>query len=155
MRIEPGDLDADDVVTLLREHLADMHATSPPESVHALPVDGLRDPTVIFVTARADDGALLGCGALKRIGPDAVELKAMRTATAARGRGVGSAVLRHLLDVACTLGCTTVYLETGSMEYFAAARRLYARHGFVETGPFGGYGPDPLSTFMALRLDAS
>ncbi|WP_413452955.1 GNAT family N-acetyltransferase [Georgenia phoenicis] len=152
VRIEPGDLDAADVRALLGEHLADMYATSPPESVHALSDEGLREPAVTFFTARDDDGVLLGCGALKQLDDGAAELKTMRTVTAARGRGVGSAMLTHLLGVARARECTAVYLETGSMEYFAAARRLYARHGFVETGPFADYAPDPLSTFMVLRL---
>ena len=154
VRIELGNLDAADVTALLREHLEDMHATSPPDSVHALTDDGLRQPDVTFFTARDADGALLGCGAIKQLDADAAELKSMRTVAAARGRGVGAAVLTHLLGVARERGCTAVYLETGSMDYFAAARRLYARHGFVETGPFGRYAPDPLSTFMVLQLSA-
>ncbi|PYG01892.1 putative acetyltransferase [Georgenia satyanarayanai] len=152
MRIEPGNLDTQDVAALLREHLQDMYATSPPESVHALTDEGLRGADVTFFTARDDDGALLGCGAIKRLGEGAAELKTMRTVTAARGRGVGSAMLAHLLGVARERGCTSVHLETGSMDYFASARRLYARHGFLETGPFGDYAPDPLSTFMTLQL---
>lgn len=155
MRIEAGDLDAPDVQDLIREHLDDMLATSPPESVHALSDEGLRHPAVSFFTARDDDGALLGCGAIKQLGDDAVELKTMRTVRTARGRGVGAAMLAHLLQEARERGVASVHLETGSMEYFAAARRLYARHGFAETGPFGDYGPDPLSTFMALRLSAA
>ncbi len=155
MRIEAGDLDAPDVQDLIREHLDDMFATSPPESVHALSDEGLRHPDVTFFTARDDDGALLGCGAIKQLGDDAAELKTMRTVRAARGRGVGAAMLGHLLQVARERGAASVHLETGSMEYFAAARRLYARHGFAETGPFGDYAPDPLSTFMALRLSAA
>lgn len=155
MRIEAGDLDAPDVQDLISEHLDDMFATSPPESVHALSDESLRQPDVAFFTARDDDGALLGCGAIKALGGDAAELKTMRTVRAARGRGVGAAMLEHLLRVARERGVASVHLETGSMEYFAAARRLYARHGFAETGPFGDYGPDPLSTFMALRLSAA
>ncbi|ROR72367.1 GNAT family N-acetyltransferase [Bogoriella caseilytica] len=147
-----GDLTAEDVTALLREHLVDMYATSPPESVHALSTDALRDPAVSFYTARSEDGALLGCGAIKRLSAQAAELKTMRTVRAARGRGVGSAMLRHLVGVARERGYATVYLETGSMDYFAAARRLYARHGFVETGPFGDYTPDPMSIFMRLEL---
>lgn len=152
MLIEPGDVDAADVAELLREHLHDMYATSPPESVHALTDEGLRAPDVTFFTARDDDGTLLGCGAIKHLDARTAELKTMRTVTTARGRGVGSAMLAHLLGVARTRGCTVVHLETGSMDYFAAARRLYARHGFAETGPFGDYAPDPLSTFMTLQL---
>lgn len=76
----------------------------------------------------------------------------MRTARAARWQGVGSAMLRHLLDVALVRGRRRVLVETGSQEFFAPARRLYARHGFVVRGPFAGYVQDPNSVFMELRL---
>ena len=142
----------DDVLALLQEHLDDMYATSPPESVHALDVERLRVPEITFVTARDADGALLGCGALKRHDADLGELKSMRTTAAARGRGVATAVLASLLDVARHHGLARVSLETGAEDYFAAARRLYARHGFVECPPFADYTDDPNSVFMTLPL---
>lgn len=141
-----------DVVGLLEEHLADMYATSPPESVHALDLTALLQPEITFVTARDGDGTLLGCGALKRLDDGHGELKSMRTAAAARGRGVAAAVLEHLLALAAEQGHTRVSLETGPQEYFAAARRLYARHGFAECGPFGDYRLDPHSVFMTREL---
>jgi putative acetyltransferase len=144
----------DDVRALLAEHLADMFATSPPESVHALDLDGLLAPGVTFVTARDAVGDLLGCGALAEAAPGLGELKSMRTARSARGRGVASAVLAHLLGVAVARGYGRVSLETGSQDFFAPARRLYARHGFAECGPFGGYALDPHSVFMTLALPA-
>ena len=140
-----------DVVALLSEHLADMYATSPAESVHALDVDRLAVPSVLFVTAR-EDGRLLGCGALKDLGGGHGEIKSMRTAHDARGRGVAAAVLRRLLDEARRLGMTRVSLETGTQEYFAAAVRLYRRHGFVDCGPFGEYVLDPNSRYMTIAL---
>ncbi len=141
-----------DVARLLTEHLEEMHATSPAESVHALPHEALAAPGVTLVAAR-DGDVLVGIGALKQHGAGLGELKAMRTTASARGRGVGAAILLHLLDVARTAGVARVSLETGSEQHFAPARRLYARHGFVECGPFADYRPDPLSTFMTLRLD--
>ncbi|MCK0115446.1 putative acetyltransferase [Isoptericola sp. CG 20/1183] len=147
---------APDVRALLDEHLADMFATSPPESVHALDHAALLAPSVTFLTARDADGTLLGCGALSELpspGPGATghgELKSMRTARAARGRGVATAVLDRLLGLAAERGYTRVSLETGPQDYFAAARRLYARHGFVGCGPFGSYVEDPHSVFMTL-----
>lgn len=143
-----GGLDRPDVLSLLGEHLADMFATSPPESVHALDVSALRDRSVEFWTARSDDGVLLGCGALKDLGGGHGEIKSMRTTAAARGRGVATALLGHLLDRARDRAMTRVSLETGTEDYFAAARRLYRRHGFAECEPFGDYVLDPHSVFL-------
>jgi putative acetyltransferase len=151
MEIEIDDPARDDVVALLAEHLADMHATSPAESVHALDVAGLLAPEITLWTARRD-GHLLGCGALKELAPDHAEVKSMRTATSARGTGVATAILRHLLDRAAGRGCTRVSLETGSQDFFEPARRLYARHGFTRCGPFGDYVEDPHSVFFTLVL---
>jgi putative acetyltransferase len=151
VRIEIDDLSGTDVAELLAEHLADMHATSPACSVHALDLDALRAPSVTVWTAR-DGDVLLGCGALKELDRRHGELKSMRTAAAARGRGVGGAVLRHLLDVARERGYARVSLETGAQPFFAPAHRLYARHGFVACEPFGDYVLDPSSVFMTLEL---
>ncbi|MFC4626745.1 GNAT family N-acetyltransferase [Promicromonospora alba] len=157
----------DDVRRLLDEHLTDMFAASPAESVHALDHSALLAPTITFWTAR-DDGTLLGCGALSRLdatgdpdhtGPGSTgphgEIKSMRTAAHARGRGVASALLGEVLAEAHRRGYTRISLETGPQDYFAAARRLYARHGFAECGPFGSYTLDPYSVFMTLELRAT
>jgi putative acetyltransferase len=150
----------DDVRALLDEHLADMYATSPPESVHALDLAALLAPSVTFLTARGADGTLLGCGALSELAPTTPgspghgELKSMRTARAARGRGVATAVLGRLVELAAERGYGRVSLETGTQEFFAPARRLYARHGFAECGPFGRYVLDPHSVFMTRELPA-
>ncbi len=140
-----------DVVALLAEHLADMHATSPAESVHALDVTALRVPAVTFWTARRD-GALLGCAALKELEPGHGEVKSMRTATGSRGAGVATALLVHVLDEGRRRGYARISLETGSQEFFAPARRLYARHGFSECGPFADYVLDPHSVFFTRLL---
>ena len=142
-----------DVLQLLGEHLADMYATSPPESVHALDPAALAGPGISFWTAR-QDSLLLGCAALKHLASGDAEIKSMRTANAARGRGVASALLRHVLAEARDSGYERLFLETGSQEFFAPARRLYERHGFVGCPPFAGYEADPNSVFMSLHLDA-
>lgn len=151
MRIDLDDPLRDDVRALLDEHLADMFATSPAESVHALDHGALAAPGVTFWTAR-DDERVLGCGALKELSASHAEIKSMRTTPAARGRGVASLVLGHLLAEARARGYERVSLETGPQEFFAPARRLYARHGFAECGPFGDYVLDPYSVFMTLEL---
>ncbi|MFE9233232.1 GNAT family N-acetyltransferase [Cellulosimicrobium funkei] len=152
VRVVAEDPTTPDVLALLQEHLDDMYATSPPESVHALDVERLRAPDITFVTARSADGGLLGCGALKQHDATLGELKSMRTTAAARGRGVAATVLAHLLDAARDRGLDRVSLETGTEDYFAAARRLYARHGFVPCGPFADYTDDPNSTYLTLSL---
>lgn len=151
IEILPDDLRGADVAALLQEHLDDMHRHSPPESVHALDLDKLRRPQISFWVAR-DGDALLGCGALKQLDARHGEIKSMRTANAHRGRGVGAAMLEHILGEARRRGYTRLSLETGTPAAFDPARRLYARHGFVECGPFGDYVPDPYSTFMTLEL---
>ena len=145
-----------DVHELLSQHLADMFATSPAESVHALDHSALSAPSIAFWTAR-EDGNLLGCGALKLLdspsGPARHgELKSMRTTASARGRGVATRLLLHILDDARSRNLERIYLETGTENYFAPARRLYARNGFTECQPFAEYRPDPNSVFMELRL---
>lgn len=142
-----------DVRLLLDEHLADMYATSPVESVHALDHTALAAPNITFWTAR-EHSVLLGCGALKELSPTWGELKSMRTAPSARGRGVAALMLAHIVRHARACRMTRISLETGAEDYFAAARRLYHRAGFVECPPFAGYSIDPNSVYLTLLLNA-
>lgn len=151
MEIAIDDPAREDVARLLAEHLADMYATSPAESVHALDVAALGAPDVTFWSARRD-GVVVGCGALKELAADHGEVKSMRTAAGARGTGVATAVLLHLVGEARARGYRRLSLETGTQDFFAPARRLYERHGFVACAPFAGYGPDPTSAFFTLAL---
>ena len=140
-----------DVRLLLNEHLADMFATSPADSVHALDHSALSAPSITFWTAR-EDGALLGCGALKQLDATAGEIKSMRTTPAARGRGIAALLLTRILADAQDRGFEQLYRETGSEEFFAPARRLYDRHGFTDCPPFADYTLDPHSVFMQRTL---
>lgn len=149
--ISVDDPRAADVRLLLEQHLAFANRHSPPEDVHALDIDGLLDPAVTFFSCR-DDGALLGVGALKLLGAGHAEVKSMHTARAVRGRGVGRALLEHLIAAAREQGCHRVSLETGTMTAFAPARALYAAAGFTPCGPFGDYRESPNSTFLTLAL---
>lgn len=152
MEITIDDLTRPEVIALLEEHLQDMHAITPPGSVHALDLSALRGPGVTFWTAWEGD-TLLGCGALKEIDPTHGEIKSMRTPARLRRRGAGQAILAHIVAVARSRGYRRLSLETGATEAFAAAHRLYERHGFIDCGPFDGYGPDPHSRFMTLSLE--
>jgi putative acetyltransferase len=151
MRVEIDDPERPDVYALLEEHLRNMYALSPPESVHALDVSRLKGPEITFWSVR-DGDTLLGCGALKEIDPEHGEVKSMRTPQALRRRGAGRAVLIHILSEARRRGYKRLSLETGSMDAFLPAQKLYESFGFTYCGPFADYKPDPYSVFMTLTL---
>lgn len=151
LQISRADLGDPLLRAFLVAHLRDLAPTAPAESQHALDLDGLARPEVRLWAAHAD-GEVVGTGALATVEHEHDELKSMRTDPARRGTGIASALLSHLLDDARSRGVRRVSLETGSMEFFAPARRLYARAGFEECAPFGSYAPDPLSVFMTVSL---
>jgi putative acetyltransferase len=142
---------SDDVRTLLDRHMAFARDVTPPDHVHAMAVDDLMGPAVTFFSARRD-GVLLGVGALKRLDETHAELKSMHTSEAARGQGVGRAMVDHLLAVAADRGYQRVSLETGTGEAFAPARALYAKVGFERCAPFGEYTVNPYSACMTIDL---
>jgi len=150
-KIHECELDHEDVRALLAQHFAEMRAGSPPSACHVLPVDGLKDPAIRFFTLR-ENGMLLGCGALKRLADDHGEVKSMRTADVALGRGVGKVLLDHLVATARSEGMTRLSLETGSTGQFAAANRLYENYGFERCGPFGGYADTPFTRFFTRAI---
>jgi putative acetyltransferase len=151
MRIELDDLSRPQVHELLREHLSNMYELSPPESVHALDLSALRSPAITFWTVW-EESTLLGCGALLELDATHGEVKSMRTPKALRRRGAGRAVLGRIIEEARARGYARLSLETGSMEAFKPAQRLYESFGFTYCGPFGDYRADPNSTFMTLQL---
>lgn len=151
MDIRIDDLRGPEIAELLNEHLRDMHRVSPPESIHALDLEGLCQPDITFWTIW-DEGSLAGCGALKELDPHHAEIKSMRTASAHRRKGVAKQMLQHLLDEAKRRGYTRVSLETGSMDFFMPARTLYASFGFAPCPPFTDYIEDPNSVFMTKGL---
>jgi putative acetyltransferase len=154
IRIIDGDFADPRVVDLLRIHLASARAATAPGSAHALDLTQLQSPDVNFWTMW-EEQTLLGFGALKRLSADHGEVKSMHTAQAMRGRGAGSAMLRHIIDMARARGMSRLSLETGASAYFVPARNLYKSHGFLECAPFGDYVLDPNSVFMSLDLAAS
>jgi putative acetyltransferase len=128
-----------------------MRSVSPPESKHALDLEGLRNSGVSFWIVW-DDKEVAGCGALKELGPDHGELKSMRTSTRHRRSGVASILMHHIIETSRSRGYKRLSLETGSMPFFEPARRLYQKFGFVICGPFAGYRLDPNSVFMSRPL---
>lgn len=149
--IRPDDLTSPEMADLIAVHARTMLAASPPESCHFLPIEGLRQPSV-SVWSMWEEGALIGCGGLKDLGNGTGEIKSMHTREAQRGRGLGRMMLEFILGEARRRGYTALYLETGSMDAFIPARKLYEAYGFTYCGPFGDYTDDPNSTFMTLAL---
>lgn len=128
-----------------------MKATSPPESIHALDLDALRHPSVKFWTIW-DGKHLAGCGAYKALNSELAEIKSMRTSANYKNKGVASKLLNHIIEHATLAGYKIISLETGSMDYFIPAIRLYQKHGFEFCPPFSEYKLDPNSQFMCLNL---
>ena len=151
MIIEIDDLTRPAIHALLNEHLQSMRELSPPESVHALDLQKLRQPEITFWSTW-DGPLLLGCGALKLLDAHHGEIKSMRTPAALRRQGAGRAILAHIIDVARSRAYDRLSLETGAMPAFKPAQTLYQSFGFTFCGPFGDYVEDPNSVFMTLRL---
>lgn len=148
MRENPS---APEAAALIRRHLEQMAAQSPPDSCHVLDGSGLEAPEVDFYLLRLG-GKAIAMGGLKALPDGARELKSMHTAAEARGTGAGRAMLEFLLARAREDQAGGIYLETGSTDDFLPARKLYEAYGFTECGPFGEYTEDPWSVFMHLPL---
>jgi putative acetyltransferase len=153
MEIKIDDLSGPEIAAFLEEHIRDMRSVSPPESKHALDLEGLRKPDITFWTLW-HDGKIAGCCALRQLGDHHGEIKSMRTADALRRQGVGARLLDHLIRQAKGRGYRRLSLETGAMEFFAPARSLYFKFGFEPCGPFGSYKEDPNSAFFTKVLEA-
>jgi putative acetyltransferase len=151
MLIKIDDLRGPEIAALLEEHMSGMRATSPEASVHALDLEGLRQPEITFWSAW-DGAALMGCGAVRELDATHGEIKSMRTTAAHLRKGVAAQILARIIQVAQERGYQRLSLETGSTPDFAAAHALYAGFGFNQCGPFAGYAVDPFSVFMTKVL---
>jgi putative acetyltransferase len=151
MEIRLDDLSGPQIRALLQDHLRSMHELSPPGSVHAMDIAKLRQPDVTFWTVWSGD-ELLGCGALRELTPRHGEVKSMRTALAHRGRGAARTMLTHIIEEARRRSYDRLSLETGAMQAFEPAHRLYESFGFSYCSPFGDYVDDPNSLFMTKLL---
>lgn len=151
MEIREDDLSSHETHELLRWHLDGMHANSPPGSVFALDLPGLKTDRVTVWTAWIDD-AVAGIGALADLGDRAGEIKSMRTHPAFLRRGVASALLDHIIGVARARGMKRLSLETGSGPAFEPALALYRRRGFLEGEVFADYKRSSFNQFLHLTL---
>ena len=151
MEIMVDDLAGLEIAAFLEEHIKEMRATSPEESMHALDLTALREPGVTFWSVY-DGGRLVGCGAIKRLDDAHAEVKSMRSAADRKRAGIASAMLEHIFREAKARGFSRLSLETGSSSHFEPARRLYEKFGFEYCGPFADYRLDPHSVFMTREL---
>lgn len=151
MTLRPDDLKGPEIAAFLQEHIQDMKSVSPPESKHALDLEGLRRPEISFWIVW-DGTQIAGCGALRELDAVHGEVKSMRTARSHRRRGAASILMDYIIGIARARGYKRLSLETGSMPFFEPARLLYAKFGFVPCGPFADYRLDPNSAFMSRPL---
>ena len=140
-----------DLALLMQRHTEDMHADTPPESIHMMDASELAIPEVDFFVLR-DAGKPLAMGAFKRIDAAHAEIKSMHVLTEARGRGLSHTMLDHLLAEAKAAGLKRLSLETGVQPTFVAARALYYKAGFEDCPPFEGYSLDANSLYMTRSL---
>lgn len=151
MDIKIDDLTGPEVVALIVEHLQHMASLSPPESTHALNLDKLKKPEITFWSGW-EQNELAGCGAIKELDSKHGEIKSMRTSSSHLRKGVAKRILEHIIEEAKRRGYQRVSLETGSMEAFDPARRMYESFGFQYCKPFADYVEDPNSVFMTKEL---
>ena len=151
MKIIIDDLTDPQIAEFLDDHLKEMKSVSPPESKHALDLEGLRNPEITFWSVWEED-KLVGCGALCELNSKHCEIKSMRTSPEFKRKGIASSLLQHILNECEKRGYKKVSLETGSMDYFLPAINLYKKFGFSICEPFSNYKEDPNSVFMTKEL---
>jgi putative acetyltransferase len=151
IKISVDDLSGTEIADFLKEHIQEMKAVSPPESKHALDLEGLRKPEITFWTVWGGSN-LIGCGAIKKLDSSHAEIKSMRISITQRKQGIASMLLKYILNEARLKGYRRISLETGSMSFFEPARNLYTKYGFKNCALFSTYKEDPNSVFMTKEL---
>ncbi|GAA0470260.1 GNAT family N-acetyltransferase [Parasphingorhabdus litoris] len=151
MEIRLDDLKGQAVQSLLAVHLSGMQGNSPPGSVYALDLSGLKAPE-ISVWSAWDGDQLMGIGALKELSGTAGEIKSMRTDSRHLRKGVGLSILNHIIEEAKQRGYKRLSLETGSGNEFEPALHLYRKQGFENGAAFGDYTASEFNQFLHLNL---
>lgn len=151
MDIRIGELRNEDVIILLNEHHEDMLSHAPPESSHALDLSALESPDVTFWSLWVNQ-ELAGIGALKELDKEHGEIKSMRTSAKQLRKGIARKLLEHIINQANIRSYKKLSLETGTMDDFLPAQKLYQKFGFHECEPFGSYKEDPYSMFMTKNI---
>lgn len=151
LEIRVDDLSNRQTLDLVRLHLEEMHANSPPGSVFALDLTDLQAAGVTVWTAWIGD-SVAGIGALRDLGDATGEVKSMRTNPSFLRQGVAAAILEHIIGVARSRGMTRLSLETGSGDSFEPALALYRQRGFVDGEAFADYKRSSFNQFLHLSL---
>jgi putative acetyltransferase len=128
---------------------------TPREFCHHMTVEQMAQPDTTVFIARNVAGAAIGMGALKRHADGVGEVKRMYTRPEARGIGIGEAIVARIADLAREEGLTQLVLETGAVESFSSAWRVYERQGFARCGAVLDYPPNTgHNIFYAKALQA-
>lgn len=151
LEIRRDDLSSAPTRALLTLHLSGMYENSPPEHVFALDLSGLQRPDIMVWTAWEGE-AIAGVGALRQLGDGTGEVKSMRTHSDHLRKGVGAALLEHIVDAARSRGLSRLSLETGRGPAFEPALAMYRKRGFVDGESFGDYVRSAFNQFLHLEL---
>ena len=135
IRIEVDDVSRPEVLALVEFHLRAMHEISPPESVFALDLSGLRHPDVTVWTIW-EGGDLLGMGGLKELDPRQGEIKSMRTAPAVRWNNSSSPALAIMRTKS---RCRSASIASSAASFPASASRTAAADASRCSTASGGY----------------
>ena len=117
-------------------------AQTPREFTHHMTVEQMAEPDTTVFIARDGSGAAIGMGALKRHSAELGEVKRMFTRPAVRGGGLAGEIVANIEALARREGLARLALETGAVESFAPAWRVYERAGFKRCGAFLDYPAD-------------
>ena len=133
-----------EIRALIAELNAALHALTPPEHCYHLTVEQMAERDTTVFIAR-ENGAAVGCGALKRHGCRIGEVKRMYTRPAWQGRGIGGQIVAAIEDLARAECLEQLVLETGDRHH--AAYKIYEMAGFRRCGPVLDYPDTGWSVF--------
>jgi putative acetyltransferase len=139
-----------EIEAMLREGDAYALSLYPPDSCYMLDLDELAAEGVTVVVARDEAGTAIGMAALVDRGDSTGELKRLFVRETGRGRGVATAVMDALEDVARERSIRLLQLETGPKQLAAIA--LYEARGYAHIESFGPYVGDEFSVCMEKSL---
>ncbi|MFT5298716.1 MAG: putative acetyltransferase [Colwellia sp.] len=77
----------------------------------------------------------------------------MRTSAKFLRKGIARKILGHIVEQAIIRSYKRLSLETGTMDAFIPAQKLYQQFDFQAYEPFGNYQEDPYSMFMLKTIE--
>lgn len=114
-RIDTGSNIGQTVQEYVNAHLEDLTSLRPPDGI---------------IYLLADEGNIVGMGAIRKLSDEVGEIKRMYIRPLYRGRGYGKQMLNRLLDLGREFGCSSFQLETS--KFMIAAQYIYKSVGFTE-----------------------